>query len=80
MVTGSIARLGRQYVITLTVVNCQNGDSIARAQTDAANKEGVLSALGAATTRLRESLANRLRQSSGSTCRSRMSRPRRSTR
>ena len=60
MVTGSIAKLGRQYVITLTAVNCQNGDSIARAQTDAANKEGVLGALGAATTRLREKLGESL--------------------
>ena len=39
MVTGSIASLGRQYVITLTAVNCQTGDSIARAQSDAASKE-----------------------------------------
>ena len=40
MVAGSIASLGSQYVITLTAVNCQDGDSIARAQTAAASKEG----------------------------------------
>jgi tetratricopeptide (TPR) repeat protein len=60
MVTGSIASLGSQYVITLTAVNCQNGDSIARAQTDAASKEGVLSALGTAATQLREILGESL--------------------
>jgi len=60
MVTGSIASLGSQYVVTLAAVNCQNGDSIARAQSDAASKEGVLSALGAATTRLREKLGESL--------------------
>jgi tetratricopeptide (TPR) repeat protein len=60
MVTGSIASLGSQYVITLTAVNCQNGDSIARAQGDAASREEVLSALGVATTRLRGKLGESL--------------------
>jgi serine/threonine protein kinase/tetratricopeptide (TPR) repeat protein len=60
MVTGSIASLGSQYVLTLTVVNCQNGDSIARAQAEAASKETVLNALGAATTILREKLGESL--------------------
>ena len=60
MVTGSIASLGSQYVITLTAVNCQDGDSIARAQTTAASKEEVLSALGAASIRLRGKLGESL--------------------
>ncbi len=60
MVTGSIASLGSQYVVTLTAVNCQNGDSTARAQAEAASKETVLSALGAATTSLRGKLGESL--------------------
>ena len=60
MVIGSIASLGSQYVVTLTAVNCQTGDSIARAQAEAASKETVLSALGAATTSLRGKLGESL--------------------
>ena len=60
MVTGSIATLGRHYVVNLTALNCQTGDSIARAQAKATAKERVLSALGAATTRLREKLGESL--------------------
>jgi hypothetical protein len=60
MVTGSIASLGSQYVITLMAVDCQNGEAIARAQANAAKKDEVLSALGAATTRLRKKLGESL--------------------
>ena len=60
MVTGSIVRLGRHYVVSLTAVNCQTGDSIARTQAEATGKERVLSALGTASTRLREKLGESL--------------------
>jgi serine/threonine protein kinase/tetratricopeptide (TPR) repeat protein len=60
MVTGSIASLGNQYVVTLAAVNCQTGDSVARAQAEATSRETVLSALGAATTILREKLGESL--------------------
>ena len=60
MVTGSIARLGRHYAVTLTTINCHSGDSIARTQVEATGKERVLSALGTATTRLRERLGESL--------------------
>src|ERR1700687_3326436 len=40
MLTGSIAGLGRQYVIGLKAVNCNTGDVLAEAQGQAAGKEG----------------------------------------
>ena len=60
MVAGSIASLGTQYVIMLNAINCQSGDAIARVQAEAANKEGVLRALGTATTSLRGRLGESL--------------------
>ena len=56
MLTGSIAGLGSHYVITLDAVNARTGDSIGREQVEAESKEGVLTALGKATTRLRAKL------------------------
>src|SRR5205085_1414214 len=38
MVTGSIAALGSQYVITLNAVSGRSGDSIARVQEEAGRK------------------------------------------
>ena len=58
--TGSIASLGAQYVITLNAINCQSGDTIARVQAEAASKEEVLRALGLATTSLRGRLGESL--------------------
>jgi len=56
MLTGSIAALGRQYVIGLRVVNCNTGDVLAEAQEQAADKEAVLKALDVAAVRLRGKL------------------------
>ena len=62
VVSGSIANLGSQYVVTLDAVACNNGDSLAKERAEAASKEGVLKALdtSAATLRARlgESLAS----------------------
>jgi tetratricopeptide (TPR) repeat protein len=60
MLTGSIAGLGSQYVIGLKAVNCNTGDVLAEAQEQAAGKEAVLKALGAAAVSLRSRLGESL--------------------
>ena len=60
MLSGSIASLGSQYILTLNAVNCQNGDSLAQQQAEASSKEQVLSALGTATSKLRSTLGESL--------------------
>jgi len=60
MLTGSIAALGSQYVVSLDAVNCQNGDTLARTQVEAAKKEDVLRAVGEAATTLRGKLGESL--------------------
>jgi DNA-binding winged helix-turn-helix (wHTH) protein/tetratricopeptide (TPR) repeat protein len=56
MLAGSIAALGKQYVIGLKAVNCDTGDVLAEAQEQAAGKEVVLKALDAAAVRMRSRL------------------------
>ncbi len=60
LLTGSIASLGRNYVISLEAVNGQTGDVLAREQAEAEGKEQVLRTLGEAATRLREKLGESL--------------------
>jgi len=60
LIAGSIASLGRNYVLTLEAVNAQTGDVMAREQVEAASKEDVLTALGAQTSRLRQTLGESL--------------------
>jgi tetratricopeptide (TPR) repeat protein len=57
---GSIAALGAQYVLTLTAVNCANGDILGREQVTAAGKEQVLAELGRAAAKLRIELGESL--------------------
>ena len=58
---GSIAALGRQYVLGLRATNCSTGDILADEQAQASRKEDVLSTLSQMATRFRtrvgESLA-----------------------
>jgi len=56
MLTGSIASVGSEYILTLEAVNAANGDSIAQAQGRADSKEQVLSALDKAGREMREKL------------------------
>jgi len=56
MLTGSIASLGTHYVITLSAVNAQTGDVLARQEIEAESKEQVLKALDRAASQLREKL------------------------
>ena len=60
MIVGSIASLGSHYVLTLEAVNANDGDSIAKEQVEADSKEHVLTALGKATSQLREKLGESL--------------------
>ena len=59
-VSGSIARLGDQYVVGLEATNCQTGDVLTREQVTADRKEHVIRALGTAATKLREKLGESL--------------------
>jgi tetratricopeptide (TPR) repeat protein len=60
VLTGSIASLGQHYAIGLEAVDCQSGDSLGGQQAEAASREEVLKALGAASTRLRKQLGESL--------------------
>ena len=60
MLTGTIAMLGSNYVITLEAMDPRSGDSIAREQIEAGSKEKVLSSLGTATSNLRKKLGESL--------------------
>ena len=60
MLSGSVASLGTQYVLTLNAVNCSSGDSLAQQQAEASSKEQVLSALGSAASKLRGTLGESL--------------------
>jgi serine/threonine protein kinase/tetratricopeptide (TPR) repeat protein len=60
MLTGSIASLGSNYVITLKAVNAQTGDSLAEEQVEAGSREQVLKSLDSGATQLREKLGESL--------------------
>jgi len=59
-VAGSIASLGRNYVVAIEAINSQTGDVMAREQFEVAQKEQVLGALGEAAARLRNKLGESL--------------------
>jgi eukaryotic-like serine/threonine-protein kinase len=60
ILTGTIANLGKQYVITLTAQNTATGDEIVSEQARAADKEHVLDALGTAAAAIRAKLGEDL--------------------
>ena len=78
LLVGTIASLGRNYVITLEAVNSQSGETIAHQQTEAEGKEQVLKALGRASTRCARNWANRSPRSASSMHRLNRRRPLRS--
>jgi hypothetical protein len=55
-IAGSIATLGREYVLGLKSVNCQSGDLLSSEQVTAEAKEKVLNALGEAASKVRGEL------------------------
>jgi eukaryotic-like serine/threonine-protein kinase len=60
LIAGSISSLGNQYVVGLKAVNCQSGERLAEAQTQATKKEDVLKALDQLTVQLRTTLGESL--------------------
>ena len=61
ILTGSIAQLGSQYVLTVEALNGQSGDALVREQVQVARKEDVLHSLGPAVSTVRGKLGESLR-------------------
>ncbi len=59
-IDGTIANLGKSYVITLQAITCQDGTTLAREQVLAEDKEHVLNALASAATAMRRKLGESL--------------------
>lgn len=57
---GSIAEIGTQYLLTLTADNCATGDTLASAETKAADKNHVLDALSQLGSQIRGKLGESL--------------------
>ncbi|HUO15172.1 MAG TPA: protein kinase [Verrucomicrobiae bacterium] len=60
MLTGNIASLGNQYVITLAALNGATGDTLDREQVQAESKEQVLKSLDKAASDLRQKMGESL--------------------
>jgi eukaryotic-like serine/threonine-protein kinase len=60
ILNGAIAKLGNDYIVTLEAQSTSTGDVIAREQTQAADKDHVLTALDQATTTMRARLGESL--------------------
>jgi tetratricopeptide (TPR) repeat protein len=60
MISGTIASLGKNYVISLEAANCHTGETLAREQAEAEDKEHVLKAIGTAATGMRAKLGESL--------------------
>jgi eukaryotic-like serine/threonine-protein kinase len=59
-IDGAIAKLGKDYVITLQAIMCPDGATLAREQVQAGDKEHVLNALGSAAAAMRRKLGESL--------------------
>ena len=60
MIDGSISLLGTSYVLRLDATDCSTGDSLAREQVEAPNRERVLNELGSMASRMRATLGESL--------------------
>lgn len=60
LVAGSIASLGRHYVVSVEAANAESGEVMAREQVEVNSKEEVLSSLGATISTLRRKLGESL--------------------
>jgi tetratricopeptide (TPR) repeat protein len=60
MLDGSISLLGTSYVLRLDATDCYTGDSLAREQIEAPNRERVLNELGSMASRMRATLGESL--------------------
>jgi eukaryotic-like serine/threonine-protein kinase len=59
-IDGAIASLGKNYVVTLQAVACQDGATLAREQVEADDKEHVLNSVGTAAAAMRGKLGESL--------------------
>jgi eukaryotic-like serine/threonine-protein kinase len=57
---GSIAQIGKQYLLTVNAVNCITGKSVARTEAQAKDKDLVLDALGKTASEMRKKLGESL--------------------
>jgi len=60
LLEGSISSVGTHYMIGLKAVDCQTGDTLASAQTEAENRDNVLKHLGEVGDELRQKLGESL--------------------
>ena len=60
MLEGSIATLGRLYVVWLQATNCDTDEAIAREQAEVPSKEGVLQVVGSLASKMRGTLGESL--------------------
>lgn len=60
VIDSSISMLGTHYIVNLRAIGCHNGELLAIAQTEAANKEHVLEALARSASSLRRKLGESL--------------------
>jgi len=60
VLAGSIAKLSEHYVIGLTATNCYTGETLAREEAEAEDKDDLLKALGAVSSQLRQRLGESL--------------------
>jgi eukaryotic-like serine/threonine-protein kinase len=60
VLAGSIANIGKQYVLNLEAINCQSGDTFASQQARSDSREDVLDGLSQSATRIRAQLGESL--------------------
>lgn len=60
MIEGTVAPLGRHYVLTLSAMDCRTGETLRRMQKEATSTEAVLTALGGAASEMRTALGESL--------------------
>lgn len=60
VLTGSVSSLGSHYVIGLSATNCQTGTLLGTEQSESADKEHVLAALGSSAAKIRKRLGESL--------------------
>lgn len=61
VIEGSIAQIGTPYQLAIRAVNCLSGETLASVESEAADKNHVLEALGTASSRLRAKLGESVR-------------------
>jgi DNA-binding winged helix-turn-helix (wHTH) protein/tetratricopeptide (TPR) repeat protein len=60
VLNGAIAQVGTRYLLTLTAINCANGELLASVEEQASDKSQVLDALGKVASRIRPKLGESL--------------------